>query len=71
MRKRKLDLLILMLFLCSAFLASAQTKRAKTKSQVAKKSAVCKSNKISFPCPKEFKIVLNSNDSTGIFLAKI
>ena len=60
-----------MLFLCSAFLASAQTKRAKTKSQVAKKSAVCKSNKISFPCPKEFKIVLNSNDSTGIFLAKI
>ncbi len=59
-----------MLFLCSPFLVNAQTKRAKTKSQVARKSAICKSNRISFPCPKEYKIVLNGNDSTGIFLAK-
>ena len=59
-----------MLFLILAFLADAQTKRARTKFRVTKKSAICKLNDISFPCPKEYKIVLNGNNSTGIFLAQ-
>lgn len=70
MRKIKLVLLTLMSFLCSTFLVNAQIKRAKTKPQVAKKAAICKSNKLSFPCPKEYKILLNSDDSSGIFLAQ-
>ncbi|MCY7347121.1 MAG: hypothetical protein LH614_12975 [Pyrinomonadaceae bacterium] len=70
MKKEKAVLLFLVIFLCSTFFADAQTKRAKVKSQAAKVTAVCKSNKVSFPCPEEYKIVLNGNDSTGIFSAQ-
>jgi len=70
MKKEKAVLLFLVIFLCSTFFAEAQTKRAKVKSQAANKPAVCKSNKVSFPCPEEYKILLSGNDLTGIFLAQ-
>lgn len=70
MGKSRFILLALMLLFCSGFLVNAQTKRAKTKSQKAKNSVGCKSGNISFPCPKEYKVLLNDTESSGIFLAK-
>jgi hypothetical protein len=69
MKKGNLVLIASMIFLCSSFMVNAQAKRVKTKSPAAKKSALCKSNEFSFPCPKEYKVVLNGSETTGIFLA--
>jgi len=70
MRKGKFILITLVLFLCSAFLVNAQAERTQVKSQVAKKQAICKSDKISFPCPEEYKILSKGTYSNNTFLAK-
>ena len=69
MGKRIFLILFLLVFLCSAFSTNAQTKGAKVKRQTAKKPAICKAAKNSFPCPKEYKVALNGERS-GIFLAR-
>lgn len=68
----KLIFLTFIFVLCFTFSGNAQKKSAtnKTKNKVSLKGIQCKSNKISFPCPKEYKILLNGNESTSIFLAK-
>jgi hypothetical protein len=68
----KLIFLTFLFVLCFVVSGKAQdkTKRSKTKNKIAVKVVRCKSNKLSFPCPKEYKILLSGNDSTDIFLAQ-
>lgn len=64
-----LKLFILLILICSLGLVSAQKPPAKNKPLTNINSLVCKSNGVSFPCPDEYKVVLN-NDPSNIFLAQ-
>ena len=67
----KLIFLTFFALLCFTFSENAQTKstKNKTKTQVVKKIVECKSNELSFPCPKGLKVVLNG-ETDGTFLAR-
>ena len=58
--------LISILALCEPILVCGQDKKVRSKPKVAIKAEVCKSNEISFPCPKYLKIILNND----LFLAR-
>jgi hypothetical protein len=66
----KFSLFIFAAILSLTSLTFSQNKNANRKSQTVDQTVNCKSNEFSFPCPKEYKIVLNGTGSTGLFLAK-
>lgn len=69
MRKGPAILSVLLLFF-SALLTGAQVKKGKGQDHAVKKTVICKSSEISFPCPEGYKVLLNGNDPTGAFLAR-
>jgi hypothetical protein len=67
--KAVFNLLIFFALMSITFNVGAQSKRTKTQA-TATKRILCKTNDVSFQCPKGYKVVLDGNDSSGIFLAK-